>query len=471
MTSTHPSGPTLRRRLTVSMTLLAVGVLTAASAAIYLRVRQALLSHLDSTLLSIARTEVAGAVDEPGGRVHVHEETPVLTAPGELGYEKFAQIKDENHQAWAQTANLMGGPALETDAQQEAQALQGRVSFADMRRDHEAYRGIYYPMRNTDGASFVAVVAIPTGPVRRSLDSLLGALLLALVVGAGAAAVGASRLARRLTRPLEQVAAAADAIGGTNLQRRIPEVSREVELRQVTRVLNDMLERLEAAFLAQRNFVADASHELRSPLANLRGTVEVALRRTRPAEEYQEALTVALTEAERLSRLVDDLLMLSRVDARQFALEVRGCDLSDIARNAVTALAARGQEKGVHLRLDAQPAAVAGDAHRLRQAVDNLLGNALRYAPAGSEVVVTTRQGNGHVSLSVQDAGPGLSPEEQAHIFDRFYRVDVSRARHSGGLGLGLTIAKAIIDAHHGQVSVQSKPGEGCLFSVLLPAV
>lgn len=470
MTSTHPSRRTFRRRLTASMTLLAVGVLAAASAAIYLRVRQALLAHLDSALLSIVRTEVAGAIDEPGGRVHVHEEISVLTAPVGLGYEKFAQIKDEHHQVRAQTANLVGGPALETDAEREAQGLAGQVSFADMRRDQEVYRGIYYPMHDTAGKPLVAVVAIPTRPVRRSLDSLLGALLLALVIGAGTAAFGASRLARRLTRPLEQIATAADAIGGRNLQARLPDVSQDVELREVTRVLNDMLVRLEAAFVAQRSFVADASHELRSPLANLRGTVEVALRRLRSAEEYREALTVALTEAERLSRLVDDLLMLSRVDAHQFALDVRACDLSDIARGAVTALAARGQEKGVRLRLDAQPAPIVGDAHRLRQAVDNLLGNALRYAPADSEVVVRTRQENGHALLSVQDVGPGLSPEDQAHVFDRFYRADVSRARDSGGLGLGLPIAKAIIEAHHGQVSLQSTPGEGCLFNVLLPA-
>ncbi|HSQ02490.1 MAG TPA: ATP-binding protein, partial [Burkholderiales bacterium] len=272
------------------------------------------------------------------------------------------------------------------------------------------------------------------------------------------------------TRPLEQIATAVDTIGGTNLQARIPEVSPDVELRQVTRVLNDMLVRLEGAFAAQRSFIADASHELRSPLANLRGTVEVSLRRSRSPDEYREALNVALAEAERLSRLTDDLLVLSRVDACQLALDLHSCDLSDIARGAVAALAARAQEKGVQLRLDAQPAAIVGDAHRLRQAIDNLLDNALRYAPTGSDVVVTARQEDGHAILSVQDAGPGLSEEEQARIFDRFYRVDVSRARDSGGLGLGLPIVKGIIEAHHGQVSVRSKPGQGCVFNVFLPA-
>jgi len=467
--SSHHPARTFRRRLTVSMTVLAIGVLAVASAAIYLRVRQTWLSHLDSTLLSIARVEVASSLDQAGGRVHVHEEIPVSTTPLGLGYEKFAQIKDENHQVRAQTSNLVGG-VLETDSERETQALQGQVVFADIRRDQEVYRGIYYPTRDIAGHPLVAVVAIPTHALRRSLDSLLGTLALVLCGGAGAAAFAANRLARRLTRPLEQIAAAADAIGGTSLQARIPEVSPDVELRQVTRVLNHMLRRLEAAFVTQRNFVADASHELRSPLANLRGTLEVTLRRPRAVEEYREALSIALTEAERLSRLVNELLMLSRVDAHQLALDVHPCDLSDIAHDAVTALAAVAQEKDVHLRIDAQAAALHGDVSRLRQAVDNLLDNALRYAPPGSEVMVRTQRKNGQAVLSVQDAGPGLSPADQAHIFDRFYRVDGSRARDSGGLGLGLPITKAIVEAHRGDISVQSKPGAGCLFQVTLPA-
>lgn len=470
MTSRRISGPTFRRRVTVSMTVLAVTVLTAASAFTYLRVRQALVAHLDGALLSIALTEVASALDGPDGHLHVHEELPVLSAPGGLGYEKFAEIRDEHRRSRAQSTNLRGGPRLETDPALEAQALRGQVSFGDMRRGDEVYRGIYYPLRGDGGASLVALVALPSGPLQRSLDSLLGALGLTLLLGTGAAAFGASRLARRLTRPLEEVAAAAAEIGGANLTARIPNVAQEVELRQVTRVLNDMLQRLETAFASQRSFVADASHELRSPLSNLRGTLEVALRRPRQPAEYQDAMGVALIEVERLTRLVDDLLMLSRGDAQQLALDLRPCDVSDIARAAVAALAARGDEKGVHLRLDAQPAAIAGDANRLRQAVDNLLDNAVRHAPAGSEVVVTTGRADGHVVLSVRDAGQGLTAEEQAHIFDRFYRADASRARDSGGLGLGLPIAQAIVAAHQGRISVRSSPGNGCLFSVELPA-
>jgi heavy metal sensor kinase len=467
---TVPSQRTFRRRLTLSMTLLAVGVLAVASTAIYLRVRQALLSHLDNTLLSLARTEVASALDAPGGRVHVHEAAPLLTAPVGLGYEKFSRIEDENRQVRAQTSNLVGGAALRTDPEREKRALQGQVSFADIRRDDQMLRGIYYPARDTADKPLVAVVAIPTEAVYRSLDLLLGSLVLALILGAAAAALGADQLARRLTQPLERIAVAADAISERNLQTRIPEVSRDVELRQVTRVLNDMLARLEAAFAAQRRFAADASHEMRSPLSNLRGTLEVALRQRRSADDYREALALALHESERLSRLVNDLLTLSRVDAKQFSLDVVPCDLCEIAESAVAAHLALSKERGVEVSLEAQPARVVGDAHRLREVADNLLDNALQHAPAGSRVVVRTCRQDGQAVLSVQDAGPGLSREHQAHVFERFYRVDGARARDSGGLGLGLPIARAIVEAHHGRIDLESEPGRGCRFSVRLPA-
>ena len=346
MTASGAFSRTFRRRLTASMALLAIVVMAVASTAIYIRVRLALRSAVDSALLSVARVEVAGSLDRPGGLVHVHEEIPRLNSPVGSGYEKFAQIKDEHHAVRAQTANLAAGPSLETDPEREARALEGQVSFADMRRDGEIYRGIYYPAHDAAGRPLVAVVAIPSRPLQQSLESLIGAFVLALAIGGAAAAFGAHRVAGRLTRPLEHIASAADRIGGTNLQARIPDVSADVELRQVTRVLNDMLGRLEGSFSAQRRFVADASHELRSPLANLRGTVEVALRRPRTPDEYREALTVALAESERLSRLVDELLMLSRsLDGRargiRTALPAGG--------RVVDALAGRHQP--VHRRL------------------------------------------------------------------------------------------------------------------------
>ena len=466
----RPGGSTFRARLTLGMTLLSLVVLATASTAIYLWARQALRATFDSVLFTVAQIEVASAVDEPGGPVHPHESLPVPPPGSGPGYERVVRIRSEDGTIDLHTINLERGPRLETDPALEARAFAGEVSFGDTRRGRAIYRGVYYPFRDPEGHKLVAVVAIPKGPLERTLWSLLGALGASLVVGGLGAAWGANHLARRLTRPLERIAEGARAVGETSLSARIPEVSPDEELRQVTAILNEMLGRLEAAFQTERRFLADASHELRSPLSNVRGTIEVALRRPRSEHEYRETLAASLAEIERLSRLVNSLLTLSRADAGQLPFTFAPCQLAAIAEDAVKAHASRAAERDVRLDLAApEPLDVLADADRLREVIDNLIDNALRYSPPGSAVVVSVRREGDRARLSVQDSGPGLSPDEQTHVFDRFYRADRSRARHSGGTGLGLSIAKAIVGAHRGTLSVLSAPGRGCTFLVDLP--
>ena len=467
----RPGGSTFRARLTFGMTVLSLVVLATVSTAIYLWAREALRATFDSVLFTVAQIEVASAIDEPGGPVHPHESLPVSLPPGaEPAYEKVVRIRSEDGSIDLHTINLERGPRLQTDPALEARAFAGEVSFGDTRRGRAIYRSVYYPFQDPAGHKLVAVVSIPKGPLERTLWSLLGALGASLAVGGVGAAWGANRLARRLTRPLERIAEGARAVGEASLSARIPEVSPDEELRQVTAILNEMLGRLEAAFQTERRFLADASHELRSPLSNVRGTIEVALRRPRSGDEYRETLAASLAEIERLSRLVSSLLTLSRADAGQLPFTFAPCQLAGIAEDAVKAHASRAAERDVRLDLAArEPLEVLADADGLREVIDNLLDNALRYAPPGSAAVVSVRREGDRARLSVQDSGPGLSREEQTHVFDRFYRADRSRGRHSGGTGLGLSIAKAIVGAHRGQLSVQSAPGEGCTFLVDLP--
>jgi two-component system, OmpR family, sensor kinase len=462
------------------MALLCTAVLAAAGIGVYVSTRVALLNTLDDSLLRIAIAEASSAVDEPSEGVHVHD-----IPPGEAGaradpdaVERLIAVRNAAGDLVAHTANLLDGPALELDRALEARALAGATTVADMQRGPQRYRGIYYPIRDEQDRPLVMIVAVPTARQQELLNSLAAALVAILLAGATVGGVGALALARRMTRPIENIASSARAFGESNLAHRIPDVAPDAELHELTLLLNAMFGRLQQAFDTQRRaielqkrFVADASHELRSPLSNLRGTVEVTLRHPRDAAEYRSALGVALSEIERLSRLVAGLLTLSRADAG--ALEGGGvaCDLAEIARDSIGAHAARAADAGVAVTLDADPAPVpvTGSADRLRQVVDNLLDNALQHAPSGSAVRIGVGRDSGEARLTVADDGPGLSPEDCARVFDRFYRVDSARDRRSGGTGLGLAIVRAIVEAHGGTVAVESSPGCGAKFSVRLP--
>ncbi|HSP96171.1 MAG TPA: HAMP domain-containing sensor histidine kinase [Candidatus Dormibacteraeota bacterium] len=463
--------PTLRRRVALWMSAFALVVLTAAGAAIYLGARYVLRVTLDETLLAMARTEVASAIDRPDGQVHVHDERWVpIALPGGAGYEKYALIHDASLQVLAQTTNVAEGPPLQTEHRRETQALRGKASFGFVWRGDQQLRAVYYPLRDASGSRLAAVVAVPLQPMESALDVMLAVLAAALALGGVGAAWGASRLAARLTRPLQAIASAAQEIGDDTPDARIPDSSPDAELRVLTSVLNATLARLQAALGTQRRLVADASHELRTPLTNLRGTVEVALRRPRDAADYQRTLEECRPEIERLCRLVEELLVLSRADAGQLTVGAAPCDLTALASAAVRAYAPRATEAGVELALDAMAnARVSGDADRLRGVLDNLLDNALRYAPRGTPVTVAVQRDDGHAVVSVRDRGPGLTAEEQAHVFERFYRADPARQRHSGGAGLGLAIAKVVAEAHGGQLTVASHPGAGATFSLRLP--
>lgn len=452
------------------MTALAVALLAAAECAVFVAVERALARDVDQALRAIAEAEIASAFDEPGVGAHVHDG---LLASGELaedGRARLAMLVDAHGHVLAETAALEGGPSIVVDAAVLARALAGLTTYAETRRGAEPYRVVYQSFRDPEGATLVAIVALPLSAARKTLRTL--ATVLAAVLGAGgvAAALGASRIARHLTRPLEQIAESATRIDTALDPQPIPDVSPDAEIRALVRILNEMLARVSAAASAQQRFVADASHELRSPLNNLLGTIEVALRRPRTAEEYRDTLTTIVMEIRRLVRLSNGLLTLSRADSGHIDRAVGCCDLNQVLEAACAAHQPRAEAGGMSVRFE--PAAtglVEGDADLLREVADNLIDNALRHSPEGGEVRVEARDDEGYVSFSVTDRGPGIPAEHQTRIFERFHRVAAARDRRSGGFGLGLAIARAIVEAHRGEITVESIPGGGARFSVRLP--
>lgn len=332
------------------------------------------------------------------------------------------------------------------------------------------------PLSDDVGFSGFIVLGRPLdadGLLARLGVTLLGGSLLTLLV----ALLGGLWLADRAMRPVKTITQTARQISESDLSRRLNMRNRD-ELGELAGTFDAMLARLQAAFERQREFVADASHELRTPLTIVNLETGRALAAPRRPEEYQRALTVIQGENEFMTRLVTDLLALARMDAGQAQVEQEHLDLSDVTLEAVERLTSLAERKGVRLETGELPEVrIRGDRRWLLQMVSNLVENGIKYAGSSDpHVRVETGLADGKGWLHVTDNGPGIPPEHLAHIFERFYRVDKSRARIEGaneppsGSGLGLSIVHWIVRAHGGSIHVKSTAGEGTRFEMDFPA-
>ncbi len=293
------------------------------------------------------------------------------------------------------------------------------------------------------------------------------------VMGFGLA--GGWWLAGRAIRPVESIGATAERIASGDLSRRIDLTETESELGQLAVVLNSTFARLEAAFLQQTRFTSDAAHELRTPVTVLLTQTQMALARERTAGEYRETLEACQRAAQRMRRLIESLLALARLDAGREPMAPTTLDLAAIARDCVDLVRPLAGERGVMVEVDLPALPCVGDVNGLSQVVTNLLTNAIQYNREGGKVWVRGEVRAGLVTLAVLDTGIGISPEDRAHVFERFYRADSARTGGSNA-GLGLAISKAIVDRHGGTIVCEPRvgpPGEtggGSIFTVRLPA-
>lgn len=306
---------------------------------------------------------------------------------------------------------------------------------------------------------------------RSSLASLATILLLAAPVALGLAIVGGWLLAGRMLRPVAAMADAASRISTERLADRLPVEKADDEFGRLATAFNMTLARLEDGFERLRRFTADASHELRTPLTAIRSVGEVALRTDEIPGPAREAIGSMLEEVDRLTRLVEALLVLTRADSSGSPLSPEPLDLAALAREVVESLRVLAEEKDQSLAALADgPVWISGERMTLRQAITNLLDNAIKHSPRGGSVRVTARRTGDSAVLEVVDSGPGIAPEHHARIFDRFHRVERDRGRTSGGAGLGLAIARWAVARNGGTVAVDSTPPDGATFRITLPA-
>jgi heavy metal sensor kinase len=304
--------------------------------------------------------------------------------------------------------------------------------------------------------------------VRQELRELLFLFGAGLVPAVLLAFLGGRLLAKRALAPVGAMTERARAITAERLAERLPVENPRDEIGQLATVFNDAFSRLERSFDQLRRFTADASHELRTPLTAIRAVGEVGLGEPRDEAAYREVVGSMLEEVDRLTRLVEALLTLSRGDAGHSKLDRRPLDAVTLAREVLAHLGVLAEEKRQTLMLEERgPVAVEADAVVLRQALTNLVDNAIKYAPEGTQVTVGVTADDHHATLSVRDQGPGIPEAQRDHVFDRFYRADPARSR--GGFGLGLAIAKAAVVAHGGRVEVESEERSGSTFRIVLP--
>ncbi|MGH9769111.1 MAG: sensor histidine kinase [Blastocatellia bacterium] len=326
------------------------------------------------------------------------------------------------------------------------------------------------PFTARDGSRFL----IETGVSSESIEDTLRGLLLTLAVGLpvviAVAVIGGYWIMRHALRPLDEIASGAEQITSRNLSERLPEPRSGDEIERLSLALNQMIARLEESFQYIRRFTADASHELRTPLTVLRGELEAIAQRPRLDGEARGAVGSSLEETERLARIVESLLAISRLDAGEAQMECVRFDLAELAATTTEQMRLLAEDKRIRLECRANgQVEIAGDRARLKQVVVNLVDNAIKYTPEGGEVGVVVSAEDGCAVMLVEDNGAGVPADALPHLFERFYRADKARSRQMGGVGLGLAIVKSIVAAHGGQVKVESAEGKGSQFRVELP--
>jgi len=458
---------TVRVRLTLWYVLLLGLILVFFSSALYLILARGLYQQVDDGL-QLAAEQVAGAVNLENGQLNW--QSGEGASLGERGL--LVRIGDLDGRIVASSGPFRDLPV---PAAALVAARQGRSYFltVSLPNDPTPVRLYSIPYQENGQVYGIVQVGQSLESVQDTLRQLLLILAIAVPFTLAIASVGGLFLADRALSPIDRITRAAQRISAEDLGQRLGLTLPDDEVGRLARTFDAMLARLDEAFRRQRQFTADASHELRTPLTVMKGDIGVALNRPRRTSEYRRVLAELEEEVDRLTRLVEDLLLLARADTGQPLLHPEPLDLAGLLRAVVEQVRPLAEAKGLTLHLQVPDVLLLnGDPDKLIRLFLNLLDNAVKYTPAGGQVTLQTNVVGGKPSaviVRVTDSGSGIPPEHLEHIFKRFYRADESRSRAGGGSGLGLAIARWIAEAHGGRITVDSELGRGSTFSVWLP--
>ncbi len=461
-------GWSLRARLTLWYTAALGGLLMALGAMALMLLDHGLRTNVDLSLASVARTVAISSRAGGPPASDLDDMLAALLGPGLA--ERFFQLRDPRGQP---DPRGPGGshPPLPLSEAALRNAEHGFETFETVAVPSAAggrVRLLTFPVMDDGGLRHVVQVAMPLAGVEAARSRLIFTLLGLAPLALGAVAAGGWLLAGRALAPVDVMVETARRIGAEDLSHRIESDDRDDELGRLAAVLNDMLARLERSFATARQFSADAAHELRTPLTILKGELEVARRVPERPEEYRRVLESCEEEVDRLIALVEDLLFLARADAGVVARPLERVNLAAVLDDVAPALHAVAERGGARLEIRrAGDVWIRGSAPMLFRVVLNLADNAVRHGGSGVALEVELGRRDGEALLEVRDDGPGIAPEDRAHLFDRFYRADPARER--GGAGLGLALVCSIVQLHAGHIDVESASPRGTVFRVRLP--
>jgi two-component system OmpR family sensor kinase len=463
----------VRGRLTLFWVAALTAALVSVGGLIYVLLGRALYNRIDDNLravVEIAATSLANDLAEGQD----YEDAARSTAAELSSRQQMLAIYDVKGRLLAEGGRdrdlEISLPDLNTISRDEATLLTVVEARDDDDRHRLAIRRLSVPPADT---SYLVVVGSSLEPTDEELESLRGVLGYVVPIALLLAGAGGWFLARQSLAPVATMVERARKIGVGDLGARLPVANPRDELGRLAETFNDLLNRLEASLIQQRQFMADASHELRTPVTTSRTAAAVALQQShRNEEEYRDTLAIIEQQTTRLSRIVEDMFTLARADAGSYPVRLTPMYLDEVVDDGVRAARVLADTKRVSISVASVPSAsFTGDEELVRRLVGNLLDNAVRHTPALSAVHVTLTQEPDRYVLAVTDAGEGIAAAIQPHIFERFFRGDAARTSSDGGAGLGLALARWVARSHGGDVTLVNSSREGTTFAATLPFI
>ena len=443
-------------------------ILVVFSSGVYIYFQNGLQKSIDAKITSIAQVLSSSMTESHSQSVFGNFERYLENVLGRRPKGKLVQIIDTSGKIGAKM-NDIETDSVPASFENLQKALKGEIAYETIGERRPRLRMITFPIVENKKVTSI----IQVGTSLEDFDETMTKLLLILVVGIPtslcATILVGYFLAKKALKPVDQIRKAAVKISSTNLEERIDVKGRKDELSRLAETFNAMIARLKESFSRINQFSLDVSHELKTPLTILKGETEVALRKDREKEEYKNLLKSSLEEVDRMTKIIDDLLFLSKADPKDVRLNLENVSLRELIIEVCSDMQIFAGKKGIELSVgELGEAKVRGDELKLRRMFLNIVENGIKYTQPGGKVAVSSFANGGYVQVNVKDNGAGIGEEDLRYVFDRFYQADRSR-RREGGTGLGLSISKWIAEAHKGSIQVESQVRNGSLFSIKLP--